>query len=279
MAEAIGAPPEPGKPFRWSAGSIALAVAVVLYLMLLLFVPLLGLLGHVFDAGILAIIGELGKTEVLDGLGRTALITAIAALVNGIAGIGLALVLVRQRFFGLRFIDAVLDLPLALPPVMIGLSFLLVFGRGGLLEPLIAPTGLRIIFALPGLILAVLFVTLPFTVREVANVLGELGSGEEDAAATLGASRWQTFRWVTLPNIRNAASYGVMLTAARSLGEFGAVLVLGGAIGGKTQTATTFIYTAMEERWETAAYGTSLVLIALSMAFIILLRQNKRGRC
>jgi len=144
------------------------------------------------------------------------------------------------------------------------LAFLLVFGREGWLEPALEAGGWKVTFAFPGLVLATLFVTFPFTLREVGYVLEELGTEEEAAAATLGASSWQTFWRVTLPNIRYGLGYGVILTTARALGEFGAVLVLGGAISGHTQTATTFIYNALEERQEPAAYSVALVLARAS---------------
>jgi sulfate transport system permease protein len=170
------------------------------------------------------------------------------------------------------------DLPLAVSPVMTGLALLLVFGRGGWLEPWLDIAGLKVSFAFPGLVLATLFVTFPFTVREVAYVLLELGSDEEEAAITLGASPWQTFRLITLPNIRYGLGYGLVLTLARALGEFGAVLVIGGAISGHTQTATTFIYNALEERQEAAAYSMALVLAAASVLFLLALEWIKRQR-
>lgn len=264
------------RDFTWTAGTIALSSVAAVYVALLLAAPLLGLFGKAAQAGIFEVAAEIVKPQALDALLRTALLTVFAVLVNTAAGIALGVLLARHRFFGRRFLDVLLDMPIALPPVMIGFAFVLVFGRAGVFAPLLDFLGIKVIFSFTGLLLAALFVTLPFTAREVANVLNELGTSEEEAAATLGASSWQTFLYVTLPNIRNALTYGVMLTTARSLGEFGAVLVLGGAITGKTQTATTFIYTAMEERMETAAYGLSLVLVAASMAIILLLQVKKR---
>ena len=208
----------------------------------------------------------------------TAALSGIAVIANVLVGVGGAMVLVRQRFAGRWVLNAIVDLPLAVSPVMIGLAFLLVVGRGGLLQPLLDRLGWKVVFSFPGLVLAVLFVTLPFTLREVSHVLKELGTNEEESAATLGASPWQTFWLVTLPNIRDGLSFGVTLTVSRTLGEFGAVLVLGGAIAGKTQTATTFIYTAMEERSEAGAYGMALVLALTSMALLAVLEILKRRR-
>jgi len=162
--------------------------------------------------------------------------------------------------------------------VMTGLAFLLIFGRGGWLDGPLDLLGLKVTFAVPGLVLATLFVTFPFTLREVAYVLEELGTSEEQAAMTLGASPWQTFWLVTLPNIRFGLGYGIVLTLARALGEFGAVLVVGGAISGRTQTATTFIYNALEERQEAAAYGMALLLAVISVALLVAIEWLKRRR-
>jgi sulfate/thiosulfate transport system permease protein len=185
---------------------------------------------------------------------------------------------VRHRFLGRRLLDTLVDLPLAVSPVMTGLAFLLLFGRDGWLEPLLTWADVKVGFAFPGLVLATLFVTFPFTLREVAYVLIELGTDEEEAAVTLGASPWQTFSLVTLPNIRFGLGYGLVLTLARALGEFGAVLVIGGAISGQTQTATTFIYNALEERQEAAAYGMALILAVASVLFLLALEWIKRQR-
>jgi sulfate transport system permease protein len=155
---------------------------------------------------------------------------------------------------------------------------MLLVGRGGLLAAPLAAFGVQVLFAFPGLLIATLFVTLPFTLREVAYVLEEIGTSEEEAAATLGASPWQTFWRVTLPNIRIGLGYGLLMSVARSLGEFGAVLVLGGSISGHTQTATTFIHAAIEERERAGAYGMALLLAAISVALWVGLELVKRTR-
>jgi sulfate transport system permease protein len=204
------------------------------------------------------------------------LVALVALVVNGGLGVVGALVLVRQRFWGRRALDALVDMPLAVSPVMTGLAFLLLFGRTGWLRPLLDALDLEVMFAFPGLVLATLFVTLPFTVREVALVLEEVGTSEEQAAATLGASLWQTFWLVTFPNIRHGLVLGATLTVARALGEFGAVLVVGGAISEKTQTATTFIHTAMEERHESTAYGIALVLASAASGLLVALQRLRR---
>jgi sulfate transport system permease protein len=261
-----------------TAGQAALLASVLAYLGLILLLPLGAMALRALEAGPQALLAAFAEPAARQGLALTLVLAAIALVANGLVGIGAGLVLVRHRFLGRRLLDVLVDLPLAVSPVMTGLAFLLVFGRGGWLEPWLDIAGLKVSFAFPGLVLATLFVTFPFTVREVAYVLIELGTDEEEAAITLGASPWQTFWLVTLPNIRYGLGYGLVLTLARALGEFGAVLVIGGAISGHTQTATTFIYNALEERQEAAAYSMALVLAAASVLFLLALEWIKRRR-
>lgn len=259
------------------AGVVLLAVTVG-YLVLVLVVPLGALLVRAISAGATALFESLRTPAAVHGLEMSLVLAAIAVAVNGVVGVAGALVLVRHRFVGRRVLDALVELPLAISPVAIGLSFLLVFGRNGWLEPTLLAMGVKVTFAFPGMVLATLFVTLPFTLREVAYVLVELGTSEEEAAETLGASRAQTFWRVTLPNLRHALGYGVLLTAARALGEFGAVLVVGGDISESTRTATTFIYASVEERNEAGAYGMALVLAAISAALLLGIEWTRKRR-
>jgi sulfate transport system permease protein len=203
-------------------------------------------------------------------------LTAIATLVNAVIGTLGAIAITRQRFFGRALLNALADLPLAVSPVMIGLAFVLLVGRGGWFAPLFDALGIKVLFAFPGLLIATLFVTLPYTLREVAYVLEEIGTSEEEAAATLGASAFQSFVRVTLPNIRLGLGYGLLMTVARSLGEFGAVLVLGGSISQETQTATTFILDAMDERELGSACGMALLLASISVGLWLALEAAKR---
>ncbi len=265
----------PEKRQTWTRGRIALLAAVILYLGVILVLPLGALVSRASAGGFQPIADVFANAEARRGLAMTLGLAAAALVINGLFGVAGALVLVRQRFPLRNVVDALVDLPFAISPVMVGLAFLLIFGRGGWFHPALEAFDWRVVFALPGVLIATLFVTLPFTLREVAYVLAELGEDEERAAATLGASRWQTFWRVTLPNIRFGLGYGATLTVARALGEFGAVLVLGGAISGRTQTATTFIYTAVEERQESAAYGMALVLALASTALLVLLELFK----
>ena len=265
-----------GRPSEWTAGRIALAAAVLLYLLVILVVPLSALLIETTREGLRPAFEAVTSAEALVALRRSLLLTAIALAVNAVVGVAGALVLVRQRFAGRGLLDAVVDLSLAVSPVMIGLAFLLLIGRDGVARPLVDVLGLRVAFAFPGLVLATLFVTLPYTIREVAHVLADLGTEDEEAAATLGASRVRTFFRVTLPNIRRGLVTGLTLTAARSLGEFGAVLVLGGAIAGRTDTATTFIYTAIEERHAAGAYGVAVLLAAISVLLLVIANLSRK---
>lgn len=256
-----------------SVGRLVLA-GIAAYLGLLLVLPIAALVVTVVThAGEVA--EQLMAGDAVYALGSSLVVAALCVVLHGVFGTAGAIVLVRQRFLGRRVLDAMIDLPLALSPVMTGLAFLLLFGRSGVLRPLTDAVGVQFAFAWPGVLLATLFVTLPFTLREVALVLEEIGDSEEQAAATLGASEWRTFRQITLPNIRHGLVIGSTLTLARALGEFGAVLVVGGAIAHKTATATTFIHTAVEERHEPAAFGMALLLAAAAIALLFILSKRR----
>jgi sulfate transport system permease protein len=257
------------------AAAWTVVALVLVFLAGVVVVPLGALFATVLSAPGEVVRG-LTRPEALYALWLSVVIAAICLVVNGAVGVVGALVLVRQRFVGRWLLDALVDLPLAISPVMTGLGFLLLFGRSGVLQPVLQALDLKVAFAFPGLVLATLFVTVPFTLREVALVLEELGTTEEQAAATLGASAWQTFWRVTLPNVRHALVVGSTLTTARALGEFGAVLVLGGAIANHTDTATTFIHGAIEERQQPAAYGMALLLAAFAILLLIVLERTKR---
>jgi sulfate/thiosulfate transport system permease protein len=259
-------------------GRAALMIAVLLYLGAVLIGPLLALGAELIALGLPTVVRALSRPEALAALHMTLVLTVIAVAVNAVVGTLGAIALTRHRFLGRSILNALADLPLAISPVMIGLAFVLLLGRGGWLAPLLETVDIKALFAFPGLVIATLFVTLPFTLREVAYVLEEIGTSEEEAAATLGASPWQTFWRVTLPNIRLGLGYGLLMTVARSLGEFGAVLVLGGSISQHTQTATTYIYDAVEERELAGAYGMALVLGLCSVALWITLEWTKSRR-
>jgi sulfate transport system permease protein len=259
-------------------GRPLLSFAVFSYLAIVLLAPLGALASELWAIGVGPMVRALLTAEALSALWMTLLLTIISVAVNAVVGTLGGIALVRHRFIGRGVINALADLPLAISPVMIGLAFVLLVGRGGWLSGPLEALGIQVLFAFPGLVIASLFVTLPFTIREVAYVLEELGTNEEEAAATLGASPLQTFWRVTLPNVRLGLGYGLLMTAARSLGEFGALLVLGGSISQHTQTATTFIHDALEEREPAGAYGMALVLAVLSVGLWYALERFKKAR-
>jgi sulfate/thiosulfate transport system permease protein len=259
-----------------------LAGAAIAYVAVLLLLPLIGIVAKAFAPG-LSIVGDtLARPDVRHAFLLTGIITVIAIAVTTSFGLVVAWVLVRQRFRGRPLMNAVIDLPFALSPVTVGLAAVLLFGTGGWFTEFFAARGIQVLFALPSMVLVTIFICIPFTIRELVPVLQEFGLEEEDAARTLGASIWQTFRRVTLPNIRWAVLYGIALTTARALGEIGAVLIVSGTISGRTETATIYIYTALEERLDAQAHVVALVLAATSIVLLVgiewLHRRNELAR-
>jgi sulfate/thiosulfate transport system permease protein len=243
--------------------------AVLGWFALLILVPSLALLRQVVAGGVRPFVETLATPDVRRAFVLTLGITALATVVNTVFGIAVALVLVRQRFLGRSLLDGVVDLPFAVSPVVAGLMLIMLYGPGGWLGRWLESWGFSVIYALPGMILATLFVTVPFVVRELVPILRELGEEHEQAAYTLGAGRWQTFWQVTLPSIRWGVAYGGTLTVARSLGEFGAVLVVSGNLIGKTQTATLYIHDGIESFHPEGAYAASLVLGGVSFVLLV----------
>jgi sulfate transport system permease protein len=265
-------PPAPRATFvtrRFPASRYALIGGVLLYIGILILAPLVAIFQGAFAEGIGAFFTALNDPEVWRAFWLSIVLALGAVALNGVFGLAIAWVLVRQNFRGRTIINGLIDLPFAVSPVIAGYMLILLFGRTGWFADWVAATGFRIVFALPGMFLVTVFVSLPFVVREVMPVLEEIGTDAEKAAYTLGASGWTTFRRVTLPSIQWGLLYGLTLTLARALGEFGAVLVVGGAVQGVTETATLFIFRSMEERLYVGAYAASLVLGVLS--FIILI--------
>jgi sulfate transport system permease protein len=235
----------------------------------LLLLPLAAIVWTVARSGAQTIIDTLSAPDVLHAFRLTAIITVITVLVTGSFGVVVAWVLVRQRFWGRSLMNALVDVPFALSPVTVGLACFILFGPGGWLTPFFQDRGIKVIFALPAMVLVTIFICIPFTIREVVPVLEEIGLDEEDASRTLGASVWHTFFHVTLPNIKWALAYGVALTTARAIGEIGAVLLVSGLIQGSTETATLFIFRAYEDRQTAQAYVVALVLAAVSVTLLI----------
>jgi sulfate transport system permease protein len=214
-------------------------------------------------------LASLNKPEIFTAFWNTLWISLVVVTVHVIFGTVVAWVFVRHRFPGRDLINGLVDMPFAISPVVAGYMLLLLFGRNGLLAPVLESFGIQIAFAMPGIVLATLFVTLPFMIRELIPVLEAFDTRQELAAATLGANGWQTFWRVTFPALRWGLIYGVTLTFARALGEFGAVLVIGGGVQGRTETATLFIYRALDERQYIGAYSASLALGLFSLILVL----------
>jgi sulfate transport system permease protein len=250
-------------------GKYALRFASLGYLALLLAAPVGLVFWRTFEHGISPAWDAITTADALHALKVTLILTAIAVPANTIFGVLCALAIVRHRYPGAGVVNAVVDLPLALSPVVVGLALLLLYGRGGWLG------GHGIVFALPGMVLATIFVSLPFVVREVVPVLREIGTEQEQAAATLGASALQTFRRVTWPAIRYATAYGVVLTTARALGEFGAVSVVSGRLVGQTESLTLYVQDRYQSFDTTGAYAAAVLLALLAVTTLVLMTRLK----
>jgi sulfate transport system permease protein len=246
------------------------------YVTILLVAPLGGIAASVIAGGLDTLTTTLTAADVMHAFWLTAIITVLTVAVTVVFGVVVAIVLTRDRFVGRRLLSAIVDLPLAVSPVIVGLMAVILFGRGGWFEPFFSAQGIQVLFALPSMLLVTIFICIPFVIREISPVLTELGTQEEDAARTLGASSMQAFWRITLPNIRWALLYGVALTGARALGEIGAVLVVSGAIQGQTETATLYVLRALEEREDASAYVVAVSLAAISVVLLIGIEVLKR---
>ena len=246
-------------------GKYAVRFAALGYLAVLLAAPVAYVFWRTFEHGFWPAWHAITAPEAVHALKLTLILAGIAVPANTVFGVLAALAIVRRRLPGAGIFNAVVDLPLALSPVVVGLALLLVYGRGGWLG------GHHIVFALPGMALATVFVSLPFVVREVVPVLREIGTEQEQAAATLGASAFQTFRRVTWPAIRWATAYGVVLTTARALGEFGAVSVVSGHLIGQTESLTLYVQDRYQAFDEVGAYAAAVVLALLAVTTLILM--------
>jgi len=249
----------------------------------LVVIPVGSVFYRAFEHGFVAAWDAVTTPDALHALWLTLVVVMIAVPLDTIFGVGVALILARHRFPGSWLLDALVDIPLAISPVVIGLSLILVYGKGGWFGNWLAAHGIQVIFSLPGIVMASAAVALPYVVREVLPVLLEIGTEQEQAAATLGAGPVTTFRRITLPSIRRSLAYGVTLTTARVLGEFGAVVIVSGAIAGRTQTLTLFIQDGIENLNPTGAYAGAVILALLALLVLIVLggdieRRNRRWR-
>jgi sulfate transport system permease protein len=248
----------------------ALRGVALLYLLFLLVLPVGLICWRTFAHGLGPFLAALGTDNAVHAFEVTASVALWAVVANTLFGVGTAILLARHRFPGKRILNALIDLPLAVSPVVVGLALILVYGRfapvGGWLER----HGIQVIFSLPGMVLATVFVSLPLVVRAIVPVLEEMGQEQEEAAHILGASGWQAFRRITVPGIRGALGYGVVLCLARALGEYGAVAVVSGRLVGQTQTATLFVEERYQNYDQAAAFATATVLALVAILTLLL---------
>jgi sulfate transport system permease protein len=244
---------------------------VVAYLFLLVAWPMSMVAKQTFAHGFQSLDTAVHDQVVVHALRLTVEVAIVSVVINLVFGVGVSLLLVRYRFRGRRLLSALIDLPLSVSPVVVGLALVLVYGgRDGWFGPSLESAGFQVIFATPGIVLATVFVSLPLVVREVVPVLEEIGIEQEQAARSLGANAIQTFRRVTLPSIRWALVYGVVLSLARSLGEFGAVKIVGGNLIGKTQTATLVVEQKYQDFEQSTAYAAAFLLASASVLCILI---------
>ncbi|MFM9100626.1 MAG: sulfate ABC transporter permease subunit CysW [Cyanobium sp.] len=267
------------RPPRWvlpsyRAGQLLPALIPLLaclYVGVVILVPALAVVVQAFAKGIGVFLENFKDPELLSALRLTLIDTAIAVPCNAIFGLAAATAIARRRFRGKALLLSIIDLPFSISPVVVGLMLVLLYSPShGLLAPLLESTGWKVIFSIPGIVLATIIVTFPFMAREVIPLLEEEGWDQEEAARTLGASNWQVFWKVTLPSVRWAALYGLILTTARALGEFGAVSVVSGNIRGETQTLPLFVEDAYKQYHTELAFGASLVLATVAIVSLLL---------
>jgi sulfate/thiosulfate transport system permease protein len=251
-------------PVRYLIRFVGLA-----YLAVLLVVPVTLILWRTFRPGFGQFFDWVSTPAAQSALDLTLLVVAIVVPLNVVFGIPTALVLARNRFRGKGVLQAVIDLPFAVSPVVVGVALIVLWGSAGLLGFVEKDFGFKIIFGLPGIVLASIFVTLPFVVREVEPVLHELGTDQDEAAATLGSTWWQTFWRITLPSIRWGLTYGIVLTVARTLGEYGAVIMVSSNLPGKSQTLTLLVSDRYNRGAEYGAYALSTLLMGVAVVVLI----------
>jgi sulfate transport system permease protein len=263
------------KDSRWR---LPLRFGVLGYLALLVVLPVGTVFYRAFQHGLGAAWDAFTAPDALHALWLTLLVAGIAVPLNTVFGVGVSIILARHRFPGAWLLDALVDIPLAISPVVIGLALILVYGHAGWLGDWLARHGITVIFAVPGIIMASAAVSLPYVVREVLPVLQEIGTEQEQAARTLGARPFTVFRRITLPNIRRGLAYGVTLTTARVLGEFGAVAVVSGLIAGKTETMTLFISDSIDNLEPQSAYVGAVALCLAALIVLLVLTLSDRNR-
>jgi sulfate transport system permease protein len=255
-----------------------LRIVALIYLATLLMIPVGVVLYRTFEPGLGAVWESVTTDAAQHAFMLTLIVTAITVPLVTVFGILLALVLVRGRFPGKPIVEAIVDLPFAISPVVVGIALIFVYGKTGWFGQDLADAGIQVIFSTPGIVLATIFVTLPFVTREVSPVLREIGDEQEQAAATLGAGSWQTFRRITLPAIRWGVAYGVVLSTARAIGEFGAVSVVSGKISGETETLTLLVEKRFNNFDLAGAYAASALLAVIALVTLLAMTVIKPRR-
>jgi sulfate transport system permease protein len=261
---------------RAKLGEWALIAIVVLYAAGLLLAPLVAIVWGSLAEGLSAFAREITSADAVSSLKLTLVMAVGATVINTVFGVCIAWVLVRDNFWGRRILNGLVDMPFAVSPVIAGFMLILLFGRTGWFTPLTEALGIKVVFALPGILLATVFISLPFVIREVAPVLSEVSLDQENAAFTIGASRLLTFWHVTLPAIRWGLLYGVSLTFARAVGEIGAVLVVSGGVSRLTETSTLFIYRSLDDRNYVGANAMAVLLAAISFVILLVIELLKK---
>lgn len=256
---------------------LTLRTIALAYLIVLVVVPVAVILWRTFEHGIFQFWDWITTPAAISALQLSLLVVVIVVPLNVVFGIVVALALVRGRFRGRGVVQAIVDLPFAVSPIIVGVSLVLLWGHGGWFGGV--DQVLQVIFALPAIVLATVFVTLPFIVREVEPVLQEIGTEQEEAAATLGATPWQIFRLITLPSIRWGLTYGVILTIARSLGEFGAVIIVASGFAGGEQTLTLLVHSRYIDDYNVyGAYAAATLLMFLAVLTLVITNLIERNR-
>jgi sulfate transport system permease protein len=260
-------PKVPAQQNKWVP--VVLITIGIAYLGLVLYIPAINVFVQAFRKGIGPFFENLTRPDFQHAIRLTLLLAAIAVPINTVFGLCAAWTIARRQFPGRTLLLSMIDLPFAISPVVAGLMIVLLYGRQGWFGGWLQAHGINIIFAFPGMLLATAFVSMPFVAREVIPVLEEAGVDQEEAAKTLGANGWQTFWRVTLPNIRWGLLYGLILTNARAMGEFGAVSVVSGNIAGKTQSLPLFVEEAYKQYETEAAYSAAVLLALLAVVTLI----------
>ncbi|HUE31793.1 MAG TPA: sulfate ABC transporter permease subunit CysW [Mycobacterium sp.] len=242
---------------------------VLAYIVVMLIVPVTLILWRTFLPGFDQFYAWVSTPAAISALNLSLLVVGVVVPLNVVFGVTISLLLARNRFRGRGVLQAIIDLPFAVSPIIVGVALIVLWGSAGALGFIENNLGFKIIFGLPGIVLASVFVTLPFVVREVQPVLVELGTEQEQAAATLGSGWWQTFWRITLPSIRWGLTYGIVLTTARTLGEFGAVIMVSSNLPGDSQTLTLLVNDRYNRGAEYGAYALSTLLMGVAVAFLI----------